>query len=406
MKKLAVITSGALPIPSVKGGGTETLIQFFIDGNEKNPKFDIDIYTIFDQKAVNKSKDYRYSSFVFLHYLKIYDKIMRFINRILYTINRRTIQYPIIPFRDFYHLNMCKVLKKKKYDVVLVENDLMFVPYIAKVCRQKIVFHTHYNDVSEENRMIDKKIYKKIYNHIKKNITVSEYIYNSVYSVIGNKIKYEVVNNCVNINSFKNKINENEIVLIKKKYGIPLESVVIVYSGRITEEKGAMKLLQAYEKVCVSKICLVYVGGIFYSSDCEDEFLLNLKKRASLCEKPVVFTGYISYDKMPYFWKIADIAVVPTYGVEEASGLVAIEAMATGKPVIVSDSGALPENVMEECGIIVPRSSNFVENFANAISFLANNKDIREKKGRKAVEHVQKFSIDSYILKMMNALDL
>ena len=406
MKKLAIITSGSLPIPSVKGGGTETLVQYFIDGNEKNARFDIDIYTIDDQKARKKSQNYKYSSFVFLCHLKIYDNVIRLINKILYSINRRSIKYPIIPFRDFYHMNICRELKKKKYDIVLVENDLMYVPYIAKSCQQKIIFHTHYNDVSKEKKMIDKKIYKKIYSYIEKNITVSEYIFNSVYSVIGDRVKYEIVNNCVNINAFKNKISEKEIILIKKKYGIPLESIVIMYSGRITEEKGAMKLLQAYKKVPTSKICLVYVGGIFYSSDSEDKFLLKLKEQSNSCDKQVIFTGYIPHEKMPYIWSMADIAVVPTYGVEEASGLVAIEAMATGKPLIVSDSGALPENVPEKCGITVTRSGDFVENLAKAILFLVNNKEIREEKGRHAIKYVKKFSVDTYVLKMMNALNL
>ena len=69
-------------------------------------------------------------------------------------------------------------------------------------------------------------------------------------------------------------------------------------------------------------------------------------------------------------WSLSDIAVVPTYDVEEAAGLVVIEAMAAGKPVIISDSGAMEEYITPECSIVVKRDDNFICELANSIERL------------------------------------
>ncbi|WP_283598508.1 hypothetical protein [Lactobacillus gallinarum] len=52
--KLAIISPGFVPAPAVKGGAVEKLIEYFIDGNEKDHKYDIDLYTVDDILLENK----------------------------------------------------------------------------------------------------------------------------------------------------------------------------------------------------------------------------------------------------------------------------------------------------------------------------------------------------------------
>ena len=54
IKKLAIITPGFVPVPAVKGGAIEQLIEYFIDGNEIVHKYDIDLFTINDNLLDNK----------------------------------------------------------------------------------------------------------------------------------------------------------------------------------------------------------------------------------------------------------------------------------------------------------------------------------------------------------------
>ena len=56
MKKIAIITSGALPVPATKGGGVETLVQILLEQNEKKQDFDCTVFTVSDNAAVEKQK--------------------------------------------------------------------------------------------------------------------------------------------------------------------------------------------------------------------------------------------------------------------------------------------------------------------------------------------------------------
>ena len=63
MKKIAMITSGFLPVPATKGGAVENLIVNLLNENEKNKKIKFEIFSIYDQDALNKSKKYENSNF-------------------------------------------------------------------------------------------------------------------------------------------------------------------------------------------------------------------------------------------------------------------------------------------------------------------------------------------------------
>ena len=64
--KVAIVTVGELPIPDVKGGGAETLIEHIIEKNEEHKKIDIVVYSIYDEYALEKSKDFSKTEFVYL----------------------------------------------------------------------------------------------------------------------------------------------------------------------------------------------------------------------------------------------------------------------------------------------------------------------------------------------------
>lgn len=397
--KLSIISAGALPIPATKGGGVETLIQYFIDENEQKREFEIVLYTI--SGAEHLQARYQNTKFINLVRKSKVDQLVQHANSILYGLNRRTVKIPSMKILNSYEKQVIRCLKRDSSDVVLFENNLTLLLRKNSI-NSKIAFHAHYDDVRRDVSEFDKKRYRYCYNKIDANISVSSFVSRRICDVIGTGIRYFTVQNCIDTERFDNPSCEMSIN-VKRKYSIPEGMTIVMYSGRITEEKGVQQLISAFRGV-KTEACLVIVGGIFYSDNSENAYLLQLKELAKSCTNPVVFTGYVDYSDMHVLWSIADIAVVPTYGVEEAAGLVAIEAMAAGKPVIISDSGALREYTTEKCAIVVERGELFIEKMTESIEYLCQNVCICEEMGLNAKAHSASMTKGRYYREMSNTL--
>lgn len=121
------------------------------------------------------------------------------------------------------------------------------------------------------------------------------------------------------------------------------------YVGRIQEFKGVFTLLSAIGEV--SNTTLTYVGGG------EDAERLRSAIAARGYDDRVSVQGFVDYDELPELYRSFDVLVTPSHDmptVMEQFGRVVVEAMASGVPVVVSDSGALPE-VVGDAGIVVPQ---------------------------------------------------
>ena len=181
---------------------------------------------------------------------------------------------------------------------------------------------------------------------------------------------------------------------MKNKYGIKDNELVFLYTGRLLPMKGVKELIQAFKKAnCKTKSKLMIVGAAVSGSNNDTEYTLELKKIAQ--NENVIFTGYISNDELYKYYKISDIAVFPTIG-EEGFGLVAVEAMHCGLPLIVTNSGGLVEVATDDCALKVENDENIVENLATKIDYLYKNDKLRKSMGQAAYENSKKFSSEQY----------
>jgi D-inositol-3-phosphate glycosyltransferase len=98
------------------------------------------------------------------------------------------------------------------------------------------------------------------------------------------------------------------------------------------------------------------------------------------------FAGRVGHDRLPLFYTAADVCVIPSH--YEPFGLVAIEAMACGTPVVASAVGGLKFTVIpEETGLLVPPQD--VAGFATAIDRLISDTLWTQKVRRQAASRVQ-----------------
>ncbi len=172
----------------------------------------------------------------------------------------------------------------------------------------------------------------------------------------------------------------------------------ILFLGRQEKRKGLPYLLEAYARLKRERpdIRLIVVGpdgGM--RAACERYIRLQQLE-------DVVFTGFVPYEELPRYYKTADVYCAPNTG-HESFGIVLLEAMAAGTPIVASDIGGFPE-VLEDGGeglLVPPRDADAL---AAAVDRLLSDAALREQMGRAgtlraeryAWEHVSAQVLDYY----------
>jgi phosphatidylinositol alpha-mannosyltransferase len=153
----------------------------------------------------------------------------------------------------------------------------------------------------------------------------------------------------------------------------------ILFVGRLEKRKGLEYLLKAYHviKPDCPECRLIIVGPGTRQRGKFEKSILGYDL------KDVIFTGNVDYDELPRYYKTADIFCAPATG-HESFGIVLLEAMATGKPVIASNisgyAGVITDGVE---GLLVPPKQEVP--LAQAITGLMRNESLRLQMGQKGL---------------------
>jgi len=172
---------------------------------------------------------------------------------------------------------------------------------------------------------------------------------------------------------------------LRQELGIPQEAPIILTVGRLHPVKDIETFLKAAKKTLerCENVWFVVVGEGPLRKDLE-----NLAKRLGIY-KNVVFAGF--RQDVERFMAAADIYVMTS--IYEPFGLVVAEAMAAGKPVIVTNVGGMPE-IVGDAGLIV--ATRDVDALAEAMLKLLKDEELRRKLGEKARERIEEsFSAES-----------
>jgi spore coat protein SA len=119
---------------------------------------------------------------------------------------------------------------------------------------------------------------------------------------------------------------------------------IVLYAGRLIEIKGVHHLLNIWSDVVrqYPDAVLLIVGSAYYGSDRLTAYVRGLHQIGNTLPNNVRFVPFAPYHRMPQWFRIADVAVLPSIG-KEAFGLVNVEAMASGVPIIAGDAGGIHE---------------------------------------------------------------
>lgn len=197
-----------------------------------------------------------------------------------------------------------------------------------------------YTEHSTYNRRRKKKwlciIEKIIYNRYHKIIAISSETKQNLSYWIGMSHKIEVIENAIDVYKYRNASAYD-----RRKMNIKSDVNVILMSARFSTAKDQETLIKAFSLLNFDNIALVLVGDGPLKAECE--VLVSQLGIAS----STYFLGM--REDIPQLIKMADICVLSSHW--EGFGLVAVEYMAAGKPVVASDVAGL-NNVVKGAGIL------------------------------------------------------
>lgn len=182
---------------------------------------------------------------------------------------------------------------------------------------------------------------------------------------------------------------------VRELLGLPdLDTPILLFVGRIERLKGIDTLLESVAVVsryCSGrdlKVLIVGGGGQTEDENAELRRVVELHRDLNL-EDQVEFVGSKPQEMLPLYYSAADVTIMPSH--YESFGLVAVEAMASGTPVIASNVGGLQFTVVDgETGYLVEQENHF--QLAERVHNLLKNPELREKMGEQAHLHAQQFS--------------
>ena len=290
---------------------------------------------------------------------------------------------------SMYPLKIAKKIKKMNLDIIHVHTEFSigsFGRIIAKQLNIPIVatYHTYYEDYLYY-------VTKGYFNYISKNLlkTLTQfYADKTVNSLIVpaekikdlfiNKYNYKkeiaVIPTGIAIERFyKENVDKKKKEEIYKSLKVDKDDFLILFVGRVAEEKNIKFLIEAHKKLVKedNKYKLIIVG--------DGPDIKNLKELSKDIKDNVIFAGKSLWEDVPCYYDIADIFV--TASKSETQGLTVLEALASSTPVVCANDPSYID-------AIVPGSNGFV--FDTEEEYLENIKKLR--KDNKLIEE---FSINA-----------
>lgn len=183
----------------------------------------------------------------------------------------------------------------------------------------------------------------------------------------------------------------------KEFVGVPLDKRMLLFVGRIEPLKGIKTLLKSLAILrengqAGEKLCLVVIGGELeedHARESKEMRLLRELREEYQLQDMVTFLGRRSQDSLPYYYSAAEMVIMPSH--YESFGMVALESMACGTPVIASLVGGLIHLVEDGVtGYHVPVEDPNA--LSKRIAGLLDDKALRYRMGHDAFAFAKKFS--------------
>ena len=277
-------------------------------------------------------------------------------------------------------------LRKRRYDILnshfaipsgpagVTLSRLLRAPHVLTIIGGDIYNPTR--RLSPSNNFLLRAVVRRVLNSSAQIIAISQDIKNRAQQDLHCETNIEVIHYGLTPPEFERKS--------RKELGIPEGEVVLISIGRLIRRKALDDVLLALSRLDKSRFRLLVIGD-----GPEEAHLRDLSRTLGLSSQ-VDFLGAIWGDRKFQYLAAADMFVLPS--AHEGFGLVFLEAMHCGLPVIASASGGQTDFLRDgETGFLVPVGA--VEVLAERIRRLAHDERLRRQMSEFNVQYVRRFHI-------------
>jgi D-inositol-3-phosphate glycosyltransferase len=194
----------------------------------------------------------------------------------------------------------------------------------------------------------------------------------------------------------------------RESIGIPLDDRLLLFVGRIEPLKGLETLIRAIALMseqgvqCQVPHYLAVVGGDPAASgeNISDEMarLQSVRQELGMNEL-ILFLGKRAQDSLPYYYSAADVLIMPSH--YESFGMVALEAMACGTPVVASQVGGLAFLIQDGItGFVVPDGDP--RELSDRLTRLLTEPDLRQRLGEQAAAYARQYAWEHIVDRLLD----
>ena len=377
--RILLVPPPVLPVPNVKGGAVETLLTHLIRENERQGQLDLLCASVPDDAAKQAAESLQHTKMLYVARPNGHRRYwpMVFVERCA------GIAAPYDPWYQKVQLSLA--LELPPPDLIIAEGgNLTQCSAISRMFgRRRCLAHLH-------GQTTCSPAMDKIYGGV---LALSEFIRDDYLKTSSiNPESAFILHNCIDTSRFCVGARDEAL---REKFGYTQQDFVVLYCGRLDPEKGIHKLMDAIAALPVPNIKLLIVGSPFFGHTQQSSFQRKLEQQARGLGNRVQFTGYIPNEELPAYYRLADLCCVPTL-VEEAAGLVAVEAMACGRPILATRSGGMPEYLDGSQAVLVDRGDTLVDQLAWSIRMLYEHPALCAEMGAAGAQRAKAFSVENY----------
>ncbi len=276
-----------------------------------------------------------------------------------------------------------KIIKEEKIDIVHIQepgetgvatliaaklNHIPVVGYLHFIPEQidRVLWGSAERILTPLINIYVKFIYSKY-----DSVMTPSHFFKNYLKFLGIKKPIEVISNGVDTKVFSPQKYDD---FFRKKYKIPSDSILFFYLGRLDGDKNVGTLIKAMKYTKPNAHMLIIGKGKIRN------YLHELAKRLGVDPK-ITWIDFISNEEMPAAYNASDVfTIVSPY---EGQSIVALQAAASGLPIIAASAGALPEIARNNENGFLVHTHDF-KDLANKMNQLADNAELRKRFGKES----------------------